>query len=317
MNQCILGIDLGGTNIRVGLVDRDANLRAFEMSSTPEVLNDDPVNNLIAYIGDYLQRHLAGELPDAISIGVPSTISKDRRTILSTPNIESLNNVELCTLLEDEFATRIFLNRDVNLLMYYDLYHFELPLKSTTMACYFGTGLGNAILMDGKLHLGKNGVAAELGHIPIAGNHRLCGCGNVGCAETIASGRYLETLRDEYFAHTAISDLFKVEWPHPVLHEFVDHMASTVATEINILDPDFVILGGGILQMPDFPYDTFLAKIRNKARKPYPSETLEFYRSHQLQDNGVIGAGLYAIREIENIPPLTLQKSDRFQRRII
>ena len=80
---------------------------------------------------------------------------------------------------------------------------------------------------------------------------------------------------------------------HPLIREQVEAMAIAVATEVNILDPSCVILGGGLLQMPGFPKDFFEEKIKAYTRKPYPAENLSLLYSRPDQDNGILGAGYY------------------------
>lgn len=299
MHSRVLGVDLGGTNIRIGYITSDLKLHAYERHSTPRTLGDEPLQNLLSFIEDYLERTLKDQQLDAISIGFPSTISKDGRTIYNTPNIEGLNDVPIGAALETTFDTRIFCSRDVNLLLFHDLYEHKITLEGTTIAIYFGTGLGNAILLDGEIYRGKNGVAAELGHIPVLGNKEVCGCGNVGCIETLVGGRYLENMQRKLFPDTLIRELFTHHWPVQELEDYLEMMAIPVASEINILDPDHVILGGGVLQMPNFPYAALIENIRTMARKPLPEANLQFHRTKEDQRNGVLGAGYYALYEMD------------------
>lgn len=290
----ILGLDIGGTNVRAGLVNEAYQLKHFCMQNSRELLCDEPVKNIASFIQDYCEKWLNGEMPEAISLGFPSTISKDRRTLLSTPNIPHLNNVSIVDELESMLGTRVLVNRDVNLLLLFDIHYFTIQPDATTIAIYIGTGLGNAVMIKGDLLTGKNGVASELGHIPLLHNSLTCGCGNIGCLETLASGRYLETLRQRSFQNTLIQDLFTEHWPHPALKEYLYYLSIPIVTEINIFDPDHIILGGGILQMNDFPYDDLIDIMMEQVRKPFPYSDLSIFRAHQDQENGVVGAGIYA-----------------------
>ena len=290
----VLGVDIGGTHIRAGLVDRDYQLKDFVIQSSPSILADQPMTNIIAFIRGYCDRCLDHQLPKAISIGFPSTVSKDRQMLLNTPNISGLNQIPVVRQLKAAFETEILINRDVNLLVYFDMHFLDIEPQALTTAFYFGTGLGNAISINGELLAGKNGVAAELGHIPMPDNDKVCGCGNIGCIETLASGHHLEEVRDSYFPECKISDIFQYYPQSSHIFRFVAHMAIPVATEVNIIDPDYVILGGGILQMRDFPYDSFVEHIKARIRAPYPRANIVILRAYQEQNNGVIGAGIYA-----------------------
>lgn len=95
------------------------------------------------------------------------------------------------------------------------------------------------------------------------GSAERCSCGNIGCVETIASGRKLIGLRDEHLPGTEMCELFLKYYPGcGFLRDFVDYLSVPVATEINIFDPDYVIMGGGVLAMPGFPTADFEANVR-------------------------------------------------------
>lgn len=297
----VLGMDIGGTNMRFGLLNEKMELRAFAIESTQEVFQCvNPIEKLTERVRAYCEKNLGGAMPKALCIGFPSTIDKERRVVTSTPNIKPLQNLRVADEMEEALGIPVYINRDVNFLLLYDMAFHKLPEEGTVIGLYAGTGLGNAVAIDGKLLLGKNGVAAELGHIPMWGQDGLCGCGNRGCLETIASGVYLEKLQRDFFPETPIHDLFQEKGDAPQLRQFIENLSLPIATEINIFDPDYIILGGGLLQMPSFPREQLLSCIRAHTRKPYPCETLEILYSQPRQENGVIGAGIYARKRLED-----------------
>ena len=189
----------------------------------------------------------------------------------------------------------VFVDRDVNYLLVNDIktHHLDEERERTILGFYLGTGFGNAVYINGQLHVGKNGVAGELGHIPMYGIDEVCTCGNVGCSETRCSGRYLRHLADTCFPDTDISAVFEKHGDDPRILEYVDTLAIPMATEINILDPDYVIMAGGVMMMKDFPMERLIWAVKERARKPFPSENLEFVFPEHTQDSGVIG-GAYA-----------------------
>ena len=95
------------------------------------------------------------------------------------------------------------------------------------------------------------------------------------------------------FPDVSIGKVFTKYASHPRIEEFIEYLSLPIATEINIFDPDYVVLGGGILQMEDFPIDTLEKYIVRHSRKPYPAENLVLLYSEMAQENGVIGAGIY------------------------
>lgn len=297
----VLGIEIGGTFIRTGLVNRSFESFEFSKEKTSVLFEHKTIQDgLRFFIENYLNQHFLGQFPTAISVGFPSSVDKTRRIVMSTPNIKGLDNLPVADILEEAFNIPTFVNRDVNFLVLYDMYTNRLEHNSIVLGFYIGTGFGNAISINGKLLLGKNGAAAELGHIPAFGQNQPCGCGNRGCIEHYASGTYLIQLQQELFPDTDIKDMFLYHRETPELTTFVDYLSLPIATEINIFDPDYIIIGGGIPQMNCFPIDLLEQMVRRHTRKPYPEKNLNIRYSVPQPENGVIGAGIYGFKRLED-----------------
>jgi allose kinase len=295
MAPTILGLDIGGTNLRSGFVDERYTLTGFRISSSQLICGDNAPEKIAAYIRGTVAE--AGVIPAAISIGFPSTLDRNRRRLLSTPNLEGLNNLNMAERLEDSLSLPVYIDRDVNLLFLYDCHANHLS-GDVMIGCYVGTGFGNVIAIGGEILVGKNGVAAELGHIPVRGLALDCPCGNMGCVEMIASGKALKALQERYYPHETIAGLFALHGNELPIQGLINDLAMGSATEINILDPDEIVLGGGVLQMDGFPKAAFEAAIREHTRKPYPERALCFHYSSENQENGVIGAAILAFRQM-------------------
>jgi len=294
-----LGIDIGGTNVRLGLVTKVCELSGFTQLKTESVFtSDSPIADLAIVIENYLDDCGKKEEVISVAIGFPSTVDKDAKVVLSTPNIPMLQNVPVVDDLSKRLKLPIFINRDVNFLMLFDIHYQKLNTAGVLLGFYFGTGIGNALFIDGKSLRGKNGVTAELGHIPMIHDDSLCSCGNVGCLENHASGKYLVSLIDSDFPGIDVSDIFSLHANHPKILTFIENTAIAVAIEVNLLDPEFIVLGGGVLQMKDFPKSLLEERIKARARKPFPSENLEIIYATDGQENGVIGAGIYAFEQL-------------------
>lgn len=291
----VLAVDIGGTHLRAGLVREDFTAHQFEIVSSLHILEvEDPSAALIAFVTDYLGRRTSGAAPLAISIGFPATVSRDRRTVLSATNIRSMQNLPIADTLEVALGVPAFIDRDVNMVLRHDMNSLHVPRQGVTVGCYLGTGLGNAISINGEILVGRHGVAGELGHLPVHGLSLVCGCGNTGCIETVASGRYFAEMANRTFPGTPLGEVLPRHSNHPRVLEFLHYVAVAIASEVNILDPEAVVLGGGVVQAHGFPRETLEADVRELARKPYPSEDITFLYSKGGQQAGVIGAGIYA-----------------------
>lgn len=112
--------------------------------------------------------------------------------------------------------------------------------------------------------------------------------------ENLAGGKYLAKLQKERYPQVDIGDMFLTLGDEPLLRQFVDRMAAAVATEINILDPDYVLIGGGIVSMTGFPRKYLSDRIIAHTRKPYPVGNLEVIYAEDTPEKSVIGAAYYA-----------------------
>lgn len=189
----------------------------------------------------------------------------------------------------------MYIDRDVNYLLLNDIQvnNLDIEGEKTILGFYVGTGFGNAIYINGNIYSGKNGVAGELGHIPMYGVAKQCSCGNKGCAETICSGLYLEKITKEFFPNTLIDDVFIKHSKEPIIEQFVKSIGIIMTTEINILDPDYVIFAGGVISMKGFPKDFLITEMKKSIRKPYPEKNIEFIFTEHTQQSGVLGSAAY------------------------
>ena len=178
-SEYILGLDIGGTNFRIGLVDSKYEVIDFKIKSISELKNGDFIKNIVSEIKEYIYKYPKNI--EAIGIGFPSIISKDKQIIYSTPNIENLNNIEIVKMLSKYIEIPIFIDRDVNFLMLKDINENNIENKNLVLGFYIGTGFGNVIYINGQILEGKHGVSGELGHIPVYGLSDICSCGNKGC----------------------------------------------------------------------------------------------------------------------------------------
>lgn len=291
MERYVLGMDIGGTNIRAAMQEEKGETAHFVKVPRDSVLTGErSMKALAGFIRDYAGKYAGGRLPEAVAIGFPATMDASRRKVLQAPNIPGLDGIAVADELERLLCVPVHLEKDVNLLFYSDMADLGLPSQGVGIGVYVGTGIGNAIFFNGEPLPGKNGVSGELGHLPRARSREKCGCGNLGCSECYASGWRLVQLRDQYFLGTEFSQLFTRYGAVPELAEYVDEIACTIAAEVNILDPDYVVLGGGVLNMEGFPLEALKTNIYRHARKPYPAQSLEFYQSKDAAENGVQGA---------------------------
>lgn len=296
----ILGMDIGGTNFRMGLVDdmlQVSNLQVYPSRDVYESGNT--VENFASYIKTYVDTYGKGLELLAVAIGCPSVVDQKRRRLYSSTNFPGLEGIDLVGELEARLPWKVMIDHDAYYLLAYDMEKSGVGAEGTVIGCYFGTGLGNAMYIDGRPYIGKNGTACELGHLPIPLNDYPCSCGNKGCIEMFSCGKALERIGKEAYPQTFIGELFKKHGEDEALLQFVEYMAIAVAAEVNILDPDYVFVGGGLTQMEGFPRAYFLEKVIAHTRKPYPAQNLDLRFAGPGSENGIVGAAIRAFGELE------------------
>lgn len=285
-----LGVDLGGTHLRLGRWSAGQLLDSSVLDTAEVFACGPPIQALARCI----LRAYPHPCYDGVGLGLPSLLDKSRSRVLDTPNLPGLTGAGLPEALQRALGAPVWLDRDVNMLLRYDLHRFQLPSGATVAGIYVGTGIGNALWLGDRMHYGKNGCAGELGHIPTGDAAQMCCCGNRGCAETAASGKQLARLAARWAPCSPLGQVFTLHGDEPWLKEFVAQLARPIAAEINILDPDYVVLGGGVLDMPAFPKDALERHILQSVRQPYPAGGLRLLYSPAGGLNGVYGAALYA-----------------------
>lgn len=304
MEKVIIGIDLGGTNLRIGGVTPGNEMLAPSVISSTLIANaDQPVQALCGVIQDYIK---ANRFPmvEAVSIGVPSSVARDKETVICTTNIRNrqgrpvFDHTNIALELRNRLGVPVFVNNDVNNILLYDVAANHLEGQQMVVGIYIGTGVGAAVLAGGRLLEGKDGAELDLGHIPFFRGEALCSCGKRGCCECYASGWRLQEIRREYYPDTEIQDLFTRHSGEPPLRRFVEDCAYIYAIMTTIFNPDSLIAGGGVMEMKDFPRSDFERLVNEKTGIDVMSYGFRYVYSESYVGKGVIGAAVFARRRM-------------------
>lgn len=285
-----IGLDIGGTHLRIGWVDAENQAHDIRVVPSAEVFADGKsVERIAELIRSFIAANFPDSAPEFVAVGLPAVMSQDRKVVYSATNFPGMEG-EFFQEIQKHLAIPVILDHDAYFLLAYDMLSANVQPHANCVGIYFGTGLGTAIFINRLPYYGKNGTAAELGHLPIPLNDRLCSCGNRGCIEMFSCGKALERLHDESFPNTPISDLFLVHQDSSELRDLVAYMAVPIASVANILDPDYLFVGGGIPNMSGFPKDALENAVRRNTRKPFPASNLPLIFSENRPEKGIIGA---------------------------
>lgn len=302
-NNFIIGMDIGGTNCRIAIVNKELQISKLKVIDSRKIFrSDDSSNNLVEVINDYIKNELNSHKPDLIAIGFPSVVDKDRKKLMSTTNLKGLTNIDIVSLIENKLEIKTIIEHDAYYLLAYDIKKFKLKNEGIIIGCYFGTGYGNAMYINGKPYIGNNGMACETGHIPIEIKGKKCTCGNFGCIEAYSCGLALENILNTYYKNEDIRQIFKLHSDEEPLDNFIRYMSFSIASLINILDPAAIFIGGGIVNMDYFPKEKLLKYIIDKTRKTFIKREIQIiFSTNDSNQNGIIGASISGFEYLKNI----------------
>jgi len=186
-----IGVDLGGTNIKIGLLNEDLTVQTkLKVATESETNSETVMSNLITGVKQLLIKMQTGtDQIKAIGIGVPGQMDIKAGLSIFSPNFSHWDNVPVIQLIEDEFHVPTFMDNDVRVNLYGEWKLGAGKGKQDVLMVTLGTGLGAAMITNGRMMYGKSNSAAELGHLNMYRHGRPCACGSSGCLGRYVSAR--------------------------------------------------------------------------------------------------------------------------------
>ena len=265
-----LGIDLGGTNIVAGLVNKDYKIVARASCKTNVPRPESEICDSMAEVAKKAVAKAGVTMEDveSIGIGVPGAVNPKTGVIEYSANL-FFHNWEVVKMMEERLGTKVIIENDANAAALGEYLAGSAKGAKNAVAITLGTGVGGGIIIDGKIYSGSNYAGAELGHMVIVKDGKECGCGRKGCWEAYSSATGLinltkqkilsEKLDFSYMLKLCDGDINKVNGKtafdaaaagdpdaQEVLDEYFGYLATGLVNIINIFQPDVLCIGGGI-----------------------------------------------------------------------
>ena len=274
-----IGIDLGGTSVKYALIDNEGVFYfQGKLPSKADVSAEAVIGQLVTAINEvkaFAQEK--GYKIDGIGIGTPGIVDCTNRIVLGgAENINGWENIHLADRIETETGLPALLGNDANLMGLGETMYGAGQGATHVVFLTVGTGIGGAVVIDGKLFNGYANRGTELGHVPLIANGEPCACGSVGCLEHYASTsalvrRFSQRIIDAGISYPneeingeLIVRLYKQGDPIAKisLEEHCDFLGHGIAGFINIFSPQKIVIGGGLSEAGDF----YIQKVSEKAR---------------------------------------------------
>ncbi|GGE11494.1 sugar kinase [Aureimonas endophytica] len=256
----VLVFDIGGTHVRALVADAAGAVVARADMATERFLAGDPLSLLAD-----MARDTARDLPaglDGIVVGIPGILDATRRGILETPLVPTLRIEHFADALEARCGVPVILDHDATLQTRGEALRGAGAGYGRVLGIYFGTGVGAAFLDAGALPGGP--YRMQLGHVPLRGEGRIGTGGAVDCVEAYASGL---VLRDLAAGHgVAIAEAFTSDDARlrDALRTFLADQALSIAMAMSFVDPEVVVVGGGVVEMAGYPFDALAALVDDR-----------------------------------------------------
>jgi glucokinase len=228
----VIGLDLGGTNVRWALVDRQGNIRARWETVTATMPDQDALINILAEeltASGKEAESLKCEVK-AVGLGVPGRVLPQEGRVAFSPNVPALNDCPLVPKLKRLLPWPVVLENDANLFALGENWLGAGTGHENMMGLTLGTGVGGGLILKGHLWPGSSGTSAEIGHVTIDREGKKCNCGNRGCLETLASGSWTVAWVKDQLAQGTPSWLREL-WEKD--HEAIDGAILVAAAKMN------------------------------------------------------------------------------------
>lgn len=304
-----LGVDIGGTRIKVGVVDELGRLSDMKEFSTRVDLGREA---LIRRIIRIIQRRLSEEAdrpnpPAAIGLGAAGMIDVRKGVVLLSPNFPDWQQVPLARSVSEQTGLPTFLDNDANAITYGEKW-VGAGKDMNNFACLtLGTGVGSGLVLDGRLWYGSQGSGPEIGHMTIHPKGRRCKCGNRGCLETLASAGWLVKMASKIKDRASLSskDLYlRALQGDPYCRGLFENLGEAlgiaIASLIHILSLEGVVLGGGLSRAATIFLPSLEKEFKKRLTLVAP-EKIKIRISRLQERSGVLGAAGIALERLNRL----------------
>jgi len=300
----VAGVDVGGTNIEVGLVDERHQVHGHDKHDTPRSSPHKIARTIVKLIEGL------GEVPSAIGIGIPGVVHQGR--VLEVPNLAGWDDsFDIVGIVEDHFGVPVALGNDANVGLLGEWLAGAAAGVDDVLGVWMGTGIGGGLILDGRPFSGSRGSAGEIGHVVTHSGGALCTCGRRGCIEAYAGRRSMAAIVSSMVdagRHTSLFEIQRQEkkskltskvWAR-ALHEgdelavevfdmAIEVIAGGIGSVVNVVDVELVVIGGGMAEKLG---QDLADRIEREARPwiLHPSPKLKFVVAALGDDSGIVGA---------------------------
>ena len=297
----VIGVDLGGTKILAGVLDREGNIRRRLERPTPVSSTGD----LVGAVEETVTELLEGETIAALGFGIPGTIDQTRGRVVMATNVP-LVEFDFRDWMHDRFGLPVGIDNDANAAAFAEWAIGAGRGTRHMIMLTLGTGIGGGLVLNGKPYRGAVGAAAELGHIVIEHDGPACQgvCTGRGHLEVLASGTAAGKAARELLGPNATGPelVRQAEAGNgpagEALAELGHRLGSGIGSLVNIFNPELVVIGGGFGAVGDLLLDPARERVQREALQP-ARDLVRIVPAELGHEAGLVGAGLVAFEALD------------------
>ena len=293
-HSSLVAFDLGGTELKAARIADGGRVERFTRVPSMAADGEAPLFAAIAAAARELGMH---DSAGVVGFGSPGVIHPASGIIVDrTPNVRLTPDFPMRERLERLFDRRVVIDNDANCAALAEHEAGAAKGARVSITVTVGTGVGSGIVVGGRIVQGAFGGAGEIGHVPVGSEGPPCRCGVRGCAEPMASGAgLLARAREAGLDVESARDVFESRDPRAVavIERMVDHLARILGSATQVLNPDVIVLGGGVAQAGEKLFAPLKAALERYTLASH-RERLRLVPAQLGEQAGVIGAGLMA-----------------------
>jgi glucokinase len=301
INNYAIGIDVGGTNTKIALLNNKAKILYKRIIPT-----SCEKSRLIELICQEIKTLSKLKKVLGVGIGMPGPIDSLQGIVHYLPNIPGWHEVNLKKIIEDVCSLPVFIDNDVNLMALAE-FKFGAAKKGKNIVCLtLGTGVGGGLIIEGELYSGSSLTAGEIGHMPIALKGRPCACGGEACLERYVGNKEILNLAKKHFGKDItlekLSSLAKFgnKKAISIWQEVAQYLGVALTGVVNLINPDTIVIGGGVANSGKILFDRIRDVINERAMR-IPKDNLRILKARLGSDAGLIGAGAKVFSNFKGI----------------
>jgi len=295
----IIGIDLGGTNLKVALLDLNYRIKDKEILSTRSFMEKDHlISGIVHAVNRFIKYNSLSKAEIlGVGLGLPGPTDAKNGVVHFFPNIPGWKEVKLRDILRKKLGLAVFLDNDAKLMTIAEHKLGAAKGFNNVLCMTLGTGIGGGLIINGKLYRGFNNAAGEVGHMPINEKGAACNCGALGCLEAYVGNRKIGLEAKKSFKRNiTLEELSELAEKHnkiaiDVWCRIGGHLGFALAGVVNLLNLDAIVIGGGVAKAGRVLFDNISKALKNQAMI-VQAKRVRILKAKLGSEAGIIGAAI-------------------------